>query len=160
MPTYIIETSDNALKFKGNVLRITSDDTLSLAASQSSNGDVTLTISGTGGVYTPTVTGVANTDAVTAAECQYLRVGNTVVVSGSAQVDPTAAATTRVGISLPVASNFGATGDCAGTSMTATSTSEAGIVYGDTANDRAEMWFTAAVTSNHNFYFMFAYQVI
>jgi len=59
------------------------------------------------GTYTPTVAGLANVDATTANECQYMRVGNVVTVSGRIQVDATASGTlTTVRCSLPIASTF------------------------------------------------------
>jgi hypothetical protein len=111
------------------------------------------------GVYTPTVTGVTNVDAVTAYECQYLRVGSTVHVSGRVDVDATAAASTQVRISVPIASNFGAPADCAGTGSATAIAMSAGI-FGDTANDAAMMEYIAADAANRAIWFVFSYQVI
>jgi hypothetical protein len=59
------------------------------------------------GTYTPTVAGLANVDATTANECQYMRVGDVVTVSGRISIDATATGTlTRVSCSLPIASTF------------------------------------------------------
>ena len=112
------------------------------------------------GTYTPTFTNVANLDASTASQAQYLRVGNTVTVSGVLEVDPTAATTTtQLGISLPVASNFGGSEDCGGCAA-ANSILEAGAIYADAANDRAQLDFISQATSNHAMAFTFTYQVI
>jgi hypothetical protein len=58
------------------------------------------------GTYTPTWTGLANVDSVTAFSCQYMRVGDTVTVSGwvtiNATVDNTA---TSLSFSLPINSD-------------------------------------------------------
>lgn len=59
------------------------------------------------GVYTPTLTNVANVTASSANPVTYLRKDNVVILSGSISITPTAAATdTRVRISIPIASNF------------------------------------------------------
>ena len=68
------------------------------------------------GTYTPTVSAAANTDSTpTVTVCQYIRVGSTVHVSGSFTADPTLAATsTSFEMTLPVASDIGATKDLSG----------------------------------------------
>lgn len=112
------------------------------------------------GVYTPTLTNVANLDASTAFECQYMRVGNTVTVSGKVDVDPTlTATTTRLGISLPITSNFGATEDLGGVAFSTTAVEGAGI-FADATNDRAEMRWVSVGTSNAAMHFTFSYAVI
>lgn len=113
------------------------------------------------GVYTPTLTNVANVAASTAYECQYLRVGNTVTVSGKVDVDPTLTATsTQLGISLPVASNFGTAQDCAGVAFAPGIVSQGAAILGDVTNDRAQMQWVAADVTNQAMYFTFSYQVI
>jgi len=122
-------------------------------------GYVDSVFTGTSGTYTPTITGVANVDATTAYQCQYMRVGNVVTVSGRVDVDCTSAAvTTSVGISLPVASNFGGSDDCAGTGANAGTS--AAYVGSDAANNRAQMSFTAPTTGNQPYYFIFTYLII
>lgn len=61
------------------------------------------------GTYTPTLTAVANVSTSTPSVMQWLRVGNTVTVSGRVDVKATAVALTQIGISLPVASALTAT---------------------------------------------------
>ena len=113
------------------------------------------------GVYTPGLTNVANLDASTAYECQYLRVGATVFVSGKVDVDPTApAAATQLGIGLPVASNFGATEDCGGAAAASAIAGQSAAILADVANDRAEMNWIAGDVTNQPMYFTFGYQVI
>lgn len=114
-----------------------------------------------GSVYTPTLTNVANLDGSTAYECQYMRVGGTVVVSGKVDVNPTApAALTQLGISLPIASNLGAAEDCAGTAFASGIAGQGAAIRGDVANDRAEMVWISADVTNQPMYFTFAYQII
>lgn len=112
------------------------------------------------GVYTPTLTNVANLDASTAYECQWLRVGNVVTVSGKFDADSTAGgAATQLGISLPVASDLGALEDLGGTAVSGGS-SQTGSITGDLTNNRARVDYVAADTTNRVMSFIFAYQVI
>lgn len=109
--------------------------------------------------YTPTLTSIANVDAVTAFSCIYLRVGNIVFVAGVVNVDATALAATRVGISLPVASNFVAITDGSGTAA-ATAVQQAGALFSDATNDRMELSYVATSTANTSMFFTFMYQVL
>lgn len=110
--------------------------------------------------YTPTLTNVANLDGSTAYECQYIRVGNVITVSGKVDVNPTAAASTQLGISLPVASNIGATEDCAGAAFSPAIAGQGAAILGDASNNRAQMEWIAVDTTNQSMYFTFTYQVI
>ena len=113
------------------------------------------------GTYTPTLTGVANVDAVTAYAAQYVRVGNTVTVSGRIDADPTTAAlSTQVGISLPVASNLGASEQCAGTAACPTISGQSAAILGDAANNRAQMEWIAGDLTNQPMYYTFTYRII
>jgi hypothetical protein len=118
-----------------------------------------------GGTYTPTITGVANVASGTANAFQWLRVGNTVTVSGSVQIAPTAAAALIVaGISLPVASALAAAGQLAGTgtSAEAANASMFGYVNTDATNDRANYQFvsTPSGTTAREHAVTFTYQII
>ena len=113
------------------------------------------------GTYTPTLTNVANLDGSTAFECQYSRVGSVVTVSGKVSINPTAPATlTQLGISLPVASNFGAQEDCAGVAFASGIAGQGAAIRGDAANDRAEMAWIASDVTDQPMYFSFSYSVI
>lgn len=112
-----------------------------------------------GSTWTPTLTNVTNLDSSTAFQGQYLRVGATVTCSGKVTVDPTTAAATELGMSLPIASNFGADEDCAGAAYSQTN-GQGGGISADTANDRAALKFLAIGTAAVTLYFSFSYQVI
>lgn len=113
------------------------------------------------GLYTPTLNNVANLGASTAYQCQWMRVGNMVTVSGKVDADATVAATlTQLGISLPVASNFGAEEDCGGTGVAPGGASQYAAIKADAANNRAEMIWLAGDITNQSFHFSFAYRVI
>jgi len=112
------------------------------------------------GTYTPTLTNVTNLDATTAYQCQYLRLGDIVIVSGRLDADPTAAASTEVGISLPVASNIGAGPDLAGVAFCDAVAGLGARLLGDITNDRARMIWVATDTANRAFSFIFLYRII
>lgn len=114
------------------------------------------------GVWSATVADVANTSVRTAAEGQYLRVGNTVTASVILTIDAILAAQTTVSITLPVSSNFGAVSDCAGTGNSPDVASASGAVYADAASDLAYFSFvaSAAMLNQMNWCLTFTYQVI
>lgn len=128
-----------------------------IASSQLGVGAANNILSGT---YTPTLTNAANLDASTTNVCQYLRVGNVVTVSGLVDVDPTTnGSTTRLGISLPIASTIANVFECAGTASGIATASNCAAIRGDTTNHRAEMIWVAIQNSNQNMYFSFTYLV-
>jgi hypothetical protein len=115
----------------------------------------------TAGTYTPTLTNVANLDGSTAYECQYLRVGSVVTVSGKVDVNPTAGAVqTRLGISLPVASDFGAEEDCGGAAFAHVIAGQGAAIRADSTNNRADMTWLSGDTTSQPMSFTFTYAVI
>jgi hypothetical protein len=114
------------------------------------------------GKYTPTLTNVANLDASTAYECQWLRVQDMVTVSGKVDVDPTAAGNVQLGISLPpfTPSNFAAEEDCAGAAAAPAIAGQSAAIRADAANNRAEMVWIAVDLTNQPMFFSFTYQMI
>ena len=138
---------------------LTADVSGILPAANGGTGSSTLVLAS--GVYTPTLFNTGNLDASTAYECQYLRVGATVSVSGRVDVNPTLTATsTQLGISLPVASTLGATEDLAGAAFASGIAGQGAAIRGDAANARAEMIWVSTDISNQAMYFTFSYQVI
>lgn len=112
------------------------------------------------GTYTPTLTGVANVGSLTAYACQYMRVGNTVTVSGTLDVTPSVLATaTRIGVTLPIASNISGI-NLAGTCAPLNAGGNAGPAVADPANDRAELYFIAGFTTSASLWFTFTYRVV
>jgi len=110
--------------------------------------------------YTPTLTSVQNISAKKAYACQYLRVGNTVTVSGKLDIDTAAAGATKLGISLPIASNFTTNYDCAGGAFPdSTSTDISGAIIADATNDRAELNYSNTDFNNHSMWIHFTYQI-
>lgn len=109
------------------------------------------------GSYTPTLTNVSNVTSSTPTQCLWTRNGNYVTVTGQIDVTPTANTLTKVGISLPIASNFTSLIDCSGVCATNVA---AGFVIGDATNDRADLQWTTASSGTVNVVaFTFTYQV-
>lgn len=114
------------------------------------------------GVYTPTRSAEANMDSnVTMTEAQYMRVGNTVTVSGRFTANPTlTATTTSFEITLPVASNIGAVEDVAGVAFCGNIAGMGAEIVGVVANDTAKVqWISSDVTSQ-SWSYTFTYAVI
>ncbi|HKY81893.1 MAG TPA: hypothetical protein VJM09_10545 [Sphingobium sp.] len=113
------------------------------------------------GTYTPTLTNVSNVTTSIASPLQYMRVGNTVTVSGKIDIQPTALATsTQLGISLPIASNFANDYECGGTASAVGGAQEAAGIFADTTNDRAQLQFVSANTAQHRMMLSFTYQLV
>lgn len=113
------------------------------------------------GTYTPTITNGANVAASTPSACQYMRVGDTVTVSGTVAIDPTADATvTKFEMSLPIASGISGENQLAGTMVTQTTTQDYGPIYGNTTSHEAQFDWTTHNTGNHALYFHFTYRIV
>lgn len=117
------------------------------------------------GSYTPILTAVSNVAASTSSVSQWLRVGNVVTVSGQVSITPTVATDTltRLGISLPVLSNFTASSEVSGTAVaidSAVINGRPAKIIGDTINARASLEFLAAATIQTNYSFTFTYVVV
>ncbi len=111
--------------------------------------------------FTPVLTNVANLAASTAYECQYLRIGSQVVMSGRVDVDPTAGATlTQLGISLPVPSLFISAENCAGVAFASGIAGQGAAIRADVANGRAEMVWISGDVSNQAMYLICLYRII
>jgi hypothetical protein len=112
------------------------------------------------GSYTPTLTNVANTSTTSPYLSRYSRVGNMVTVFGRLDVTPTVTATlTRVGISLPVASDLSSIQQCCGAAGSVGEGTGGGVI-GDVTNDRAELSFKSDSTSIQGWSYTFSYEVV
>ena len=115
------------------------------------------------GTYTPTLTAVANVTSTTSHQAQWMRVGNVVTVTGQLVITPTSNNTeTKIGISLPVASNFVTGYECAGVANTKNNTiaENTGSVYADATNDRAELDYFETHGTANTFTYTFSYEVL
>lgn len=114
----------------------------------------------TSGIYTPTLTNTANIDTSIAYSCQWVRIGNTVLVSGRVDIDPTLGATiTEIGMSLPLPSNFISSNGLAGTCY-AVASGQGGALFADDTNDRALLRFLSIGTADTPMWFQFMYIIL
>lgn len=116
---------------------------------------------GNSGTYTPTLTNITNLSASTARECTWLRVGNTVHVTGRVEATATAAAdaSTVIELTLPITpASFAQTWECAGTATISEAVYRPGIVIAQGTSARI-LW-QAASTSSRGVVFTFSYQMV
>ncbi len=119
----------------------------------------------TSGTYTPTITNVDNVASSSAvADFQYYKVGTLVTVSGAVNITVTAGGTTftRLGISIPVASNFSSQGHCAGSGIgyLLGAAGRVATINADTTNDRGDLFFVATATGAAVYTVHFTYQIL
>lgn len=112
------------------------------------------------GTYTPTLTAVTSVTSSTAYQCQYLRLNDIVVVSGRVDIVASSTGLVVLGISLPVASDFGAEEDCGGVYNETASNAVHGVVVADATNNRIQIQIYRAVTGSQAGYFIALYQII
>lgn len=110
------------------------------------------------GTYTPTLTNETNIASSTASQCQYMRVGNTVTVSGKFNVDYTSTGASSIGISLPIASNIANDYEVAGTANP--DVNPGGLIRGDATNDRAQFVISTVSSAAYDYYFVFTYTIL
>lgn len=113
----------------------------------------------TSGTYTPTLFNVSNVSSSTAYQCQYMRIGSVITVSGKIDIQPTSATVTTIGISLPIASSFTNDYQAGGTASPGNELF-AGSIKADATNDRAQLDFSipaTGTTSTSSWFFTFTY---
>lgn len=123
--------------------------------------DIALTVPTASGTYTPTISNQSNLDsAAMLGNCNYMRVGNMVTVSGIVTVDPTASGfVTSLEMTLPIASNLGAAADVSGTAC-AGGIVQTGFIISSIANDHAQLNFVSTTTASENMAFTYLYEII
>lgn len=131
-----------------------------LVASGSTFGIGGVANSVTSGTYTPTLTNISNTASSTTYSLQYMRVGNTVTVSGRLTVQASSASDTEFRITLPVASNFSATTNAGGSGVFQFDGYKPVGIKADITNDEATFFYSASSTATNDLYFSFTYQVL
>ena len=112
-----------------------------------------------GGAFTPTIVNVSNGTAISVGAAQFMRCGGVCTVSGRVTVSAIALGNIRLGISLPVAANFVSNAQCAGTAVSSSGDAVVAAVYGDTANDRAELRTEATSETGITLFYQFTYVI-
>jgi hypothetical protein len=111
------------------------------------------------GTYTPTWTGLANVTSVTAFSCQYMRVGDTVTVSGWVTIDPVSDNTpTSLSFSLPINSNTTSVNFLNGTGVTQGGGAAASL--SGYATNFGEFEVLPSVDTSVNYSFHFTYRIV
>lgn len=109
------------------------------------------------GNYTPILYAISNVSGTTAYNCQYIRVGNVVSVSGRLDVDATTASTlTLVEVELPYNTTFANANQCNGV-LTAED-NICGIIYGSVTT--ALLRFTPPNSGSFGYFFTLHFQII
>ena len=112
------------------------------------------------GTYTPTLTNVLNLSASSAQVCFWSRNGDVVTVSGVVNVDPVAAGATVLALTLPLASSFLTTYQCAGVAASAGVAGLVAAITADAVNDRALLSWVAVDVAAQDLSFTFQYRII
>lgn len=111
------------------------------------------------GTYLPVLFKEVNLDAAVAYPAQWSQTGKVVTVSGRVDVDPTAAAQTQMGMTIPVKSNIQQAYQLGGTAVATEVASECAAIQGDTGNNRATFKWITVSAANHAMFFTFTYLV-
>lgn len=142
----------------GNYLRVGSNLTPEQRTPAQALSDLGLAY----GTYTPTSTNVLNLDSSTPHSAQWLRVGNTVTVSGTLLIDATAAGSTQtqVRLTLPVASALTDTNELAGAGCVQAPTYMPVGVTGGVLSDTAVLEWGSQSTASHTLTYTYTYRVL
>jgi hypothetical protein len=115
------------------------------------------------GSYQPSITNVANLDAVSISRCLYSRTDSTAEVSGEITFDPTTGGGTlsRARFTLPITSDLNASWQCDGVAYIGVVSSIAlgGVITADTTNDQAELNFPSNFNTSQTCKFKLTYYI-
>jgi len=111
------------------------------------------------GTYTPTETLVSNLSSSTPYPTLYHRIDDIISFAGVILVDPVAAGSFELRLSLPVASNFAFSYDASG-SASQSDNASACVIYGDATNNELTLKGNAGGTASFNIYFSGMYKII
>ena len=150
------------VRFSGIPNGGTSSDSLLVATS---TGDVKkINNSFASGIHTPTATNGTNVSASTPGQTQYMRVGNTVTVSGYIEISCTSAnAASQIDLTIPIASAFTNTVQLSGTTLeavTGVSSPGHGTISSQATDDRLTIDFTPRATGSLSYRFTYTYQIL
>ncbi|MFM2009547.1 MAG: hypothetical protein RIR02_1497 [Pseudomonadota bacterium] len=117
------------------------------------------------GEYTPTAIAGTNISSITGNLSQFLRVGNRVTVAGHVNATTSAGSNTTSNffVPVPLSTNMTAQNELLGSGARDTLGGTALVgaiqIFGDIANDRAQMQFNAAEAAPRNMWFTFVYVI-
>lgn len=114
------------------------------------------------GMYIPTLTPVVNVATFLLHEHRFLKIGRTVLVSGSFDYTTTAAAgtNTQLRLTLPVATNFTNFFDVAGNAVSVNGTvTESARIFADFGADTAYFEWLSGSTAARTFFYSFVYDI-
>lgn len=113
------------------------------------------------GTYTPVATIVgSSTSTAVPSQAQYMRVGDTVTVSGVLAIGSTISSNVEVTLTLPIASNFGSQEDAAGTGTGVSADMHFRIAADGTANEAAFKSQNIGAGLSADIMYSYTYQVI
>ena len=118
------------------------------------------------GTYTPTWNDETNTSSITGYPCQWMRVGNTVTVSGKVDITANSANTdTQARATLPVSTTLGNDYELAGAfncgeASGGTVPAPSGVCFANTTRSELMVKFFPIDTDSHSYFFTYTYQVI
>lgn len=116
------------------------------------------------GIYIPEISAPINIDTAsitTVTQSQYMRVGNTVTVSGRFIAKPFLTATaTSFEISLPIASNIGAIEEVAGTAVSGLIYGLVAAIVGSVSNNTALIRWISSDIDSGPYAYHFTYYII
>jgi hypothetical protein len=118
----------------------------------------TIVLSGT---FTPSPTNDVNLDAFTAYECQYLRVGDVVNVSGKISLDASSSATTTsIELDLPFVSTFTNDREAAGTGWSSEITGAGFQISSVGSLTTVKISFISLDAATHEYSYHYTYRII
>lgn len=164
-PTSLVEGSGVTIRTSAGQLTIPKQ--YAVAALRKIGTDEWYLWNGTGGqfesgTFTPTLTNTTNVAASTAYLCTYVRVDNTVTISGRVDIDPTSASSNTVlGMTIPIPSAFTTANQAGGVAFSSVSVSDGAAILSDATNDRLTIQYICTTdVTNHAYYFTVTYQRI
>jgi hypothetical protein len=110
------------------------------------------------GTYTPTLTNTTNVAASTPYQCQWMRVGDIITVSGKVDIDPTVTGATELRLSLPITPGFANDYEAGGTANSSVSAGESAAISAVGSSGVVAVKFIAVDVTNHSYFFTFTYK--
>ena len=156
-------TAGNAITWV-DALKITSTGAATFSSTLGINGVADNIKSGT---YTPTVTAISNVSSTSTGLCQYMRVGNTVTVSGVVVIAATSilisSYPTTISITLPITSSFSSIVQAAGTCNSyGYNQTITGVIYANSSSSvvRMDIDPVGKTTGGVQYFFTYTYQIL